>query len=148
MNDAVVVSCSLTADSITSSYTTFIVGSSNTAISESAVDGTGSYGGVNLAKLTATAPASSSTSAQATITLLSYSSSDIGLRLGCSNTLVENGFTYTLSGQKYLYTTKYPCTDCAIYRLKNQLGTKMGIEICRDQNIIVLALTLVKIFDF
>ena len=54
----------------------------------------------------------------------------------------------TLSGQKYLYTTKYQCTDCAIYRLKNQLGTKMGIEICRDQNIIVLALTLVKIFDF
>ena len=47
MNDAVVVSCSLTADSqesITSSYTRFIVGSSNTAISESAVDGTGSHG--------------------------------------------------------------------------------------------------------
>ena len=40
---------------------------------------------------------------------------------------------YTLTGQKYLYTAKYPCTDCAIYRLKNQLGTKMGIEICRDQ---------------
>ena len=104
MNDAVVVSCSLTADSqesITSSYTTFIVGSSDTAISESAVDGTGSYGGINLAKLTATAPASSSTSAQATITLLSYSSSDIGLRLGCSNTLVtslfedDDGATFT-----------------------------------------------------
>ena len=55
---------------------------------------------------------------------------------------------YTLSGQKYLYTAKYPCTDCAIYRLKNQLGTKMGIEICREQKFIVLALTLVKIFDF
>ena len=38
---------------------------------------------------------------------------------------------YTLSGQKYLYTDKYPCTDCAIYRLKNQLGAKMGIEIHR-----------------
>ena len=57
-------------------------------------------------------------------------------------------FRYTLSGQKYLYTAKYPCTDCAIYRLKNQLGTKMGIEICRDQKFIVLALTLVKFFDF
>ena len=55
---------------------------------------------------------------------------------------------YTLSGQKYLYTAKYPCTDCAIYRLKNQLGTKMGIEICRDQKFIVLALTSVKFFDF
>ena len=98
MNDVVVVSCSLTADSqesITSSYTRFIVGSYSTAISESAIDGTGSYGGVNLAKLTATAPTSSSTSAQATITLLSYTSSDNGLRLGCSNTLVKNGFPYT-----------------------------------------------------
>ena len=55
---------------------------------------------------------------------------------------------YTQSGQKYLYTAKYLCTDCAMYRLKNQLGTKMGIEICRDQKFIVLALTLVKIFDF
>ena len=61
---------------------------------------------------------------------------------------VIQGFAYTLSGQKYLYTAKYPCTDCAIYRLKNQLGTKMGIEICRDQKFIVLSLTLVKIFDF
>ena len=55
---------------------------------------------------------------------------------------------YTLSGQKYLHTAKYPCTDCAIYRLKNQLGTKMRIEICRDQKFIVIALTLVKTFDF
>ena len=55
---------------------------------------------------------------------------------------------YTLSRQKYLYTARYPCTDCAIYRLKNQLGTKMGIEICKGQKFIVLALTLVKIFDF
>ena len=54
----------------------------------------------------------------------------------------------TLSGQKYSYTAKYPCTDCAVYRLKNQLGTKMGIEICRDQKFIVLAFTVEKIFDF
>ena len=45
-----------------------------------------------------------------------------------------------------MYTAKYPCTECAIYRLKNQLGTMMGI--CRDQKFIVLALTFVKIFDF
>ena len=40
-----------------------------------------------------------------------------------------------------------------MYRLchlstKESVGTKMGIEICRDQKFIVLALTLVKIFDF
>ena len=55
---------------------------------------------------------------------------------------------YTLSGQKYLYTAKYPCTDCVIYRLNIQLGAKLGIEIHRYQKFIVLALTLVKIFDF
>ena len=55
---------------------------------------------------------------------------------------------YTLSGQKYLKTAKYPCTDSAIYLLKIQLRAKMGIEICRYQKFIVLALTLVKIFDF
>ena len=93
VNDEVVVSCSLSVSdvtTITSSYTTFIVGSSDIAISESVVDGTSSHGGVSLNKLTATAPASSSTSAQATITLLSYTSSDNGLRLGCSNTLLVN----------------------------------------------------------
>ena len=37
----------------------------------------------------------------------------------------------TLSGQKYFNTTKYPCTDCAVYRLNTQLGAKMGIEICK-----------------
>ena len=54
----------------------------------------------------------------------------------------------TLTGQKYFNTTKYLCTDCAIYRLKNQLEPRWEFEICRDQKFIVLALTLVKIFDF
>ena len=61
---------------------------------------------------------------------------------------IRSVYSYTLSGQKYLYTAKYPCTDCAIYRLKNQFGAKMGIEIHGYQKFIVLALTLVKIFDF
>ena len=56
-------------------------------------------------------------------------------------------FLYTLSGQKYFNTAKYPCTDCAIYRQKIQLGAKMGIEIYRYEKFIVLALTLVKLFD-
>ena len=54
----------------------------------------------------------------------------------------------TLTGQKYLNTTKYPCTDCAIYRLNIQLGTKMGIETCSYQKFVVLALALVKMFEF
>ena len=102
VNDEVVVSCSLTVSdvtTITSSYTTFIVGSSDIAISESVVDGIDSHGGVSLNKLTATAPSSSSNSAQATITLLSYTSSDNGLRLGCSNALyssfIDGSITYS-----------------------------------------------------
>ena len=54
----------------------------------------------------------------------------------------------TLSGQKYFNTTKYPCTDCAIYQLNIQLGAKMGIEIYRYQKFVVLALTLVKLLTF
>ena len=54
----------------------------------------------------------------------------------------------TLTGQKFLNTTIYPCTDCAIYRLNIQLGAKMGIETFCYQKFVVLALTLVKMFDF
>ena len=57
-------------------------------------------------------------------------------------------YTCTLSGQKHLYKAKNPCTDFAIYRLKNQLGAKMGIETYKYQKFAVIALTLVKIFDF
>ena len=53
---------------------------------------------------------------------------------------------YAVKGQKYSTTTKYPCTDCAIYRLNIQLEPKMGIETCRYQKFVVLALTLEKIF--
>ena len=76
--------------------------------------------------------------------ILSYVLGIMCMLLHCFKKLCIN----ILSGQKYLYTAKYQCTDCAIYRLKNQLGTKMGIEICRDQKFIVLALTLLKIVDF
>ena len=67
---------------------------------------------------------------------------------------------------KVYVTAKYPCTDCAIYRLNpaylkkkkkpayfnsqlgSQLITKMGIEICWDQKFIVLALNMVKFLIF
>ena len=55
---------------------------------------------------------------------------------------------YTLPGQKCWNTTKYSCTDCAIYRLNIQFGAKMGIEIYRHQKFVVLALTWVKFFYF
>ena len=42
--------------------------------------------------------------------------------------------------QKYSYPTKYPCSDCAIYRLNTQFGAKMEIEIYRYQKFVVLAL--------
>ena len=40
-------------------------------------------------------------------------------------------FPYTVPYQKYSYPTKYPCSDCAIYRLNIQVETKMVIEIYR-----------------
>ena len=52
----------------------------------------------------------------------------------------------TLPGRKYSSTTKYPCTDCAMYRLNIQLGPKMGVETCRSQKFVVFALTLEKFF--
>ena len=57
-------------------------------------------------------------------------------------------YIYTLPGQKCWNTTKYSCTDCAIYRLNIQFGAKMGIEIYSYQKFVVLALTWVDFFDF
>ena len=54
----------------------------------------------------------------------------------------EYTYIYTLPGRKYSSTTKNPCTDCAMYRLNIQLGPKIGIETCRSQKFVVLALTL------
>ena len=51
-------------------------------------------------------------------------------------------YLYTLPERKYSSTTRYPYTDCAMYRLNIQLGPKMGIETCSSQKFVVLALTL------
>ena len=61
---------------------------------------------------------------------------------------MDNVFEQYSSGQKYFNIIKYPCIDCAINRLSIQLESKMGIEIYRYQMFVMLALTLVKIFDF
>ena len=58
------------------------------------------------------------------------------------------GLRDTLLYQKYSYPTKYPCSDCAIYRLNIQFGSKMEIEIYRYQKFVVLALTWVEFFYF
>ena len=55
---------------------------------------------------------------------------------------------YTVPYQKYSYPTKYPCSDCAIYRLNIQFGAKTEIEIYRYQKFVVLTLTWVNFFYF
>ena len=57
---------------------------------------------------------------------------------------VSYNIIYTLSGQKYLNTVNYTCTNCVIYRLYNELYSKMRIDIYKYRKYIVLALTLTK----
>ena len=54
----------------------------------------------------------------------------------------------TLSGQKYLNTVKYTCTNCVIYRLYNQLYIKMRIDIYKYRKYVSLALTSMKSLQF
>ena len=61
-------------------------------------------------------------------------------------TLAETKFHHTLPGRKYSSTTKYPCTDCAIYQMNIQLGAKIEIEIYRYQKFVLLGFTAEKFF--
>ena len=72
--------------------------------------------------------------AHGSVVLYIYRNIEIILYVSCAS-------TYTLPGRKYSSTTKYPCTDSAMYRLNIQLGPKMGLETCRSQMFVVLALT-------
>ena len=100
MNDDIVVSCYLTVSGTYSiNSDVFIVGSSDNGLTESEVDGTGSYGGVDLSRLTATI-SSGSYSVQASITLSSYVQSDNGLRLGCSFTVTGDVNTKSINLQQ------------------------------------------------
>ena len=78
-------------DDFFSILTNFIVGDSDIPISQFSVEGTGFHGGVNLSKLTATAIGGTSKSVQGTITLISYTPEDNGIRLGCANDYYING---------------------------------------------------------
>ena len=98
VGDPVTVSCTLEVpNSATHAFfsilTNFIVGNSDIAITETAVDGAGTHGGVDLSKLMATASGGNTTFVQGTITLLSYTTGDNGTRLGCANEYSINGNT-------------------------------------------------------
>ena len=51
---------------------------------------------------------------------------------------------YTLSRQKYLNIVKYTCANFVIYRLYNELYSKMRIDIYKYRKYVVLALTSMK----
>ena len=75
----------------------FVVGTSNTLISASDINSLNStHGNVDLTKLTATAYAGTSKSVSGTISLLSYTESDAGLRLGCGQMYRDNMFGVTI----------------------------------------------------
>ncbi|KAI6646411.1 Chitin-binding protein [Oopsacas minuta] len=92
--ESITVSCDLSVpnpgDSFLSLVTNFIVGNS-VPLSDIIVNGVDSQGGVDLSKLTADSPISKTANVLGTITLLSYTLADNGLRLGCSNDYIVNG---------------------------------------------------------
>ena len=66
----------------------------------------------------------------------------------CLKNVNVNVGDYTLSGQKYLNTVKYTCTNCVIYRLFNELCSKMRIDIYKYRKYVVLALTSMKFLHY
>ena len=67
---------------------------------------------------------------------------------GIDMDLVSNP-SISCSGQKYLYTIKYTCTNCVIYRLLyNLLYSKIRIDIYTYRKYVVLALTMMKFLQF
>ena len=98
VGDQITVSCRLNVpnyndDDFFSNLTSFIVGDSDIPISQFSVEGTGFHGGVDLSKLTATAIGGTTKSVEGTITLISYTPEDNGIRLGCANDYYINGDT-------------------------------------------------------
>ena len=98
IGDQITVNCTLIVpnssdDDFFSVLTNFIVGDSDIPISQFSVEGTGFHGGVDLSKLTATAIGGTTKSVKGTITLISYTLEDNGIRLGCANDYYINGDT-------------------------------------------------------
>ena len=92
VGDEVTVSCNLSVPGPNNSFislrTNFTVGNS-TALSPASVNGTTMVGGVDLSRLIADAPAGTTKNVQGSLTLLSYSLSDNGLLLGCTNEYIN-----------------------------------------------------------
>ena len=70
-------------DSFIALRANFIVGTS-TALPVATVNGNTMQGGVDLSRLTADAPVGTAKNVQGTLTLMSYTLADNGLRLGCT----------------------------------------------------------------
>ena len=98
IGDQITVNCTLIVpnandDDFFSILTNFIVGDSDIPISQLTIEGTGFHGGLNLSKLTATAIVGTAKYVEGTITLISYTPKDNGIRLGCANDYYINGDT-------------------------------------------------------
>ena len=97
VGDQITVNCTLIVpnsnDDFFSNLTNFIVGDSDIPKSQLTVEGTGFHGGLNLSKLTATAIVGTAKYVEGTITLISYTPEDNGIRLGCANDYYINGNT-------------------------------------------------------
>ena len=88
VGESITVSCVLTplntGDTFYSVVPNFIVGDSDTVLTASEINTNIAHPGVDLSRLTASAPTGTTTRVSGEITLSSYLTSDRGLRLGCS----------------------------------------------------------------
>ena len=86
VGEMVTVTCDLNVpdpnDDFVALRTNFLIGTS-TALHLATVNGNTMQGGVDLSRLTADAPVGTTKNVQGTLTLMSYTLADNGLRLGC-----------------------------------------------------------------
>ena len=98
IGEQITINCTLNVSNYNYNFfsilTNFIVGDSDVPISQFSVEGTGFHGGVDLSKLTATAIGGTTKSVEGTITLISYTPADNGIRLGCSNIYINGDTSY------------------------------------------------------
>ena len=96
VGDSITVACVLTppndGDTFTGVVPLFIIGDSDTALTAAAINSNMTHPGVDLSRLTAaTPPGGTTVRVSGTITLISYSTSDERLRLGCYVDYFVNG---------------------------------------------------------
>ena len=105
VGEMVTVTCDLNVpspdDDFISLRAYFIVGTS-TALTLATVNGNTTQGGVDLSRLTADAPVGTTKNVQGTLTLMSYTLADNGLRLGC---IIEHNINGNNSNFGFLVET-------------------------------------------